>query len=275
MPEVFEESIEIRKYIDLNKQNFEDSLLLEAVNVKDKIKEIEKYGNINLINNAHKLIGFVINGKEKELEDFAEQEGIAWATHALTLSFKLEWIQAIRRTLWRYIQKYYEQMKNVSLEELFILEKQINNRIDKFLNVFFIIYSKYKDKLIKEQRELVENLSVPIIPITPSISILPLIGTIDSMRADILEEKVLMEIGNLRIQTLIIDLSGIADMESDVIHHLIKMIDGISLMGCNAIITGLRAEVVRKMIHLGMKFDKNTETLGTLQQALYQYIGKI
>ncbi|MBS4205530.1 STAS domain-containing protein [Lederbergia citrea] len=275
MPEVFQESIEIRKYIDLNKQNFEDSLLLEAVNVKDKIKEIEKYGNINLINNAHKLIGFVINGKEKELEDFAEQEGIAWATHALTLSFKLEWIQAIRRTLWKYIQKYYEQMKNVSLQELFILEKQINNRIDKFLNAFFIIYSKYKDKLIKEQRELVENLSVPIIPITPSISILPLIGTIDSMRADILEEKVLMEIGNLRIQKLIIDLSGIADMESDVIHHLIKMIDGISLMGCNAIITGLRAEVVRKMIHLGMKFDKNTETLGTLQQALYQYIGKI
>ncbi|MDR0137827.1 STAS domain-containing protein [Metabacillus idriensis] len=98
------------------------------------------------------------------------------------------------------------------------------------------------------QKELVENLTVPIIPITPTISILPLIGAVDLYRTNILEEKVLIEIGKTRIQTLIMDLSGIKKMEPEVIDHLMRIIDGTSLMGCETVITGLRAEVVKNMI---------------------------
>ena len=108
--------------------------------------------------------------------------------------------------------------------------------------------------MLKAQRELVENLSVPIIPITTSICILPLIGTVDSYRNGILEEKVLAEIGRLHIQTLIIDLSGIADMENEMIDLLMKTINGTSMMGCGTVITGLRTDVVRKIIHLGLTF---------------------
>ncbi|HWO96686.1 MAG TPA: STAS domain-containing protein [Bacillus sp. (in: firmicutes)] len=268
----FQDSFKLKEFITANRARFEDTLLREAVNVKEKINEILTVGNINLISNAHELVVYVIDDKEKELQAFAKQEGIAWATQSIPLTFKLEWIQAIRRTLWNFIQKYQELKGNIAIEEFFVLEQQINNQIDQFLNVFFINYSTYKDSLITAQRKLVENLSVPIIPITPSICILPLIGSIDSFRANILEEKILTEIGRLRIQTLIMDLSGIADMENDVIDHLMKIIDGTSLMGCHTVITGLRAEVVRKMIHLGVNFDKNTTTLGTLQQALKKYL---
>lgn len=261
----------IKEFITANKQNFEDTLLIQAVNVKEKIDEILTVGNIDLVNNAHKLVIFVIDAKVKELQAFAKQEAIAWATQALTLSFKLEWVHAIRRTLWTFIHRYNDTMQKATLEEFFVLEQQINNRIDQFLNVFFINYSTYKDSLIIAQRQLVESLSVPIIPITPKICILPLIGSVDSFRTQILEEKVLNEIGKLRIQTLIMDLSGIIDMENDIIEHLMKIINGTKMMGCNTVITGLRAEVVRKMIHLGVKFDKNTRTFGTLQQALREY----
>ncbi|WP_078409523.1 STAS domain-containing protein [Priestia abyssalis] len=269
---IFEDSFNIKNFIEQNKQLFEDTLLQEAVNVKDKIHDILTVGNIDLVNNAHKLVVYIIDEREQELQAFAKQEGIAWATHSLALSFKLEWVQAIRRTLWNFIKKYYELKKLTNIEDFFLLEQQINNQVDQFLNVFFINYSTYKDSLITAQRQLVENLSVPIIPITPSICILPLIGSIDSFRTAILEEKVLTEIGRLRIQTLIMDLSGIADMENEVIDHLMKIIDGTSLMGCNTVITGLRAEVVRKMIHFGAHFDKKTKTFGTLQQALKEYL---
>lgn len=269
---IFEDSFNIKKFIEQNKQLFEETLLLEAVNVKNKIHDILRVGNIDLVNNAHKLVVYIIDDREQELQAFAKQEGIAWATHALALSFKLEWVQAIRRTLWNFIKKYSELKKQTNIEEFFLLEQQINNQVDEFLNAFFINYSTYKDSLITAQKQLVENLSVPIIPINPSICILPLIGSIDSFRTAILEEKVLMEIGRLRIQTLIMDLSGIADMENEVIDHLMKIIDGASLMGCNTVITGLRAEVVRKIIHLGVHFDQKTKTFGTLQQALKQYL---
>jgi rsbT co-antagonist protein RsbR len=265
------DAYKLLEFIQENKADFEDSLLNEASNVKEKIEEILMVGNIDLINNAHRLIQYIIEGNERELQSFAKQEGIAWATHAIPLSFKLEWVQAIRRTLWKFLQEYYEVNK-VLTEEFFSVEKQVNNQVDRFLNVFFITYSQYKDSLIMAQKELVENLSVPIIPITPTICILPLIGAVDLYRTNILEEKVLTEIGKLRIQTLIMDLSGIMEMETEVIDHLMKIIDGTSLMGCNTVITGLRSEVVRNMINVGMRLNEKALTLGTLQQALNKYL---
>ena len=263
---------EITEYFKVNKAKVEENLLSEAVNVRDKINDILRVGDIDLINNAHKLIQNIIEGKDEELKLFAKQEGIAWATHSLTLSFKLEWVQAIRRTLWSFMKIMNEADYKWDLDDFFHMEKKLNNGIDIFLNEFFINYSTYKDALITSQRKVVETLSVPIIPITPSICILPLIGSVDTYRTAILEEKVLTEISRLRIQTLIIDLSGIAEMETEVIEHLLKTIYGTSMMGCQTVITGLRPEVVRQMIRLGMLFEKDTKTYGTLQQALNEYL---
>ncbi|MFS0577238.1 STAS domain-containing protein [Sporosarcina sp. 179-K 3D1 HS] len=261
--------VNFKSYLQEHKQEFEKVLREEASNVRDSLNHILEVGNIDLINNAHLLSFYVIDGKEQELRMFAKQEGIAWATHSIPLSFKLEWVQAIRRTLWYFVERY---SKSNEMCEFFEAEKQINNGIDQFLNAFFINYSMYKDELILAQRQLVEALSVPIIPITPSICILPLIGTVDSFRTDILEEKVLAEIGRLHIQTLIIDLSGIVDMEDYVIDHLMRIISGTSLMGCRTVITGLRGDLVRRIVGMGVTFDEHTKTLGTLQQALKQYL---
>ena len=263
----------LKEYIQDNKQNFEDYLLEQAVNVREKIEDILRVGDIDLINNAHNLTHFIIDGNsEDKLVAFAKQEGVAWATFSLSLSFKLEWIQAIRRTLWSFLHKYYSEIHPISIDSFFELEEQINNQIDYFLNEFFINYSTYKDALISSQRKVVEALSVPIIPITPTICILPLIGSVDTFRTSILEEKVLTEIGRLHIQTLIMDLSGISEMETEVIDHLIKIIYGTSMMGCGTVITGLRPDVVRQMIQLGITFDQETQTFATLQQALNKYL---
>lgn len=264
--------LELKSFFKENKQNFECQLLNQAVDVKEKINDILTVGDIDLINNAHKLVHYVLDGRDQELRDFARQEGVAWATHSLTLSFKLEWVQAIRRTIWSFIQDYNESTSHNSIEQFFDLEKKVNSHFDQFLYTFFIDYSLYKDSLLKSQRTLVENLSVPIIPITSNICISPLIGSVDSFRNNILEEKVLMEIGRLNIQVLIMDLSGISDMETEVINHLMKTINGSTMMGCRTVITGLRTDVVRKMINLGITFDKDTKTFGTLQQALKIYL---
>lgn len=272
MADALQKSEEIKEFFHTYREAFEEELLEEAVNVKDRIDEILNIGNIDLVSNAHKVVGYIIDGEEEDLKLFAKQEGIAWATHSIELSFKLEWIQAIRRTLWTFLQQYNDATQNQVAFDFFSMENDINSRVDMFLNTFFISYSTYKDSLIRAHRELVENLSVPIIPINSSVSILPLIGSVDSFRTAVLQEKVLTEVGASQIDTLILDLSGIADMEPEVIYHLMKLIDGTAMMGCRTVITGLRAEVVRKMIQLDLSFDPNTKTLGTLQQALQEYL---
>ncbi|WP_431799899.1 STAS domain-containing protein [Halobacillus andaensis] len=267
----FDSTYSLKEFFVENSEKFENTLLSEAVNVKSKISEILQIGNIDLVNNAHKLVIFIIDGKNEELKSFAKQEGIAWATHSLELSFKLEWVQAIRRTLWNFIEKYYELVTENDPEDFFQLEQEFNNSVDEFLNAFFISFSTYKDSLIKVQKELVENLSVPIIPIDPKICILPLIGSVDSHRAGIIKEKVMSEVAELRIETLIMDLSGIGKMESDILVDLMQIIDGISMMGCKTVITGLRKEIVMDITKSGIVFNSETTTLGTLQQALNEY----
>lgn len=270
---VYEKGYGVKEFIINNKELFKEKLLSEAVNVRSKIEEILLIGNIDLLNNANKLTMYIVEEREEELISFAKQEGVVWATHALTLSFKLEWVHAIRRTIWDFFYHYNNFIgHSQDAKDFFNLEKKINDQIDTFLNTFIVSYSDYKDKLIRRQKEMVEDLSVPIIPITPTVCILPLIGSIDSFRTEIIEEKVLIEIGRLRIQTLIMDLSGIAKMEANVIDNLMKIIDGTSMMGCETTITGLRPEIVREVVNMGLSFDKNVETKGTLQQALKDYL---
>ncbi|WP_181348127.1 STAS domain-containing protein [Thalassobacillus sp. CUG 92003] len=264
-------SKQFKEFYMENSKAFEQTLLSEAVNVQDKIDEIMRVGNIDLVNNAHTLVMYIINGEDEHLKQFAEQEGIAWATHAIDLSFKLEWVHSIRRTLWLFIEKYYKGNDNNEIEDFFQLETEINNRVDDFLNTFFIRYSTYKDALIQTQQQLVENLSVPIIPINESISVLPLIGTMDPDRVDIIQDKVLTKVSELGIATLIVDLSGVAKMERESIVDLKKSIDGLNMMGCKAVITGLRKEIVREVLDTGLAFNQQTETLATLQQALSKY----
>ncbi|OLO26341.1 anti-anti-sigma factor [Priestia megaterium] len=273
METIYNQREKMTDFIRDKKQNFQDKLLSEAVNVASKINDILETGNIDLLKNAQKLALYVVEQKEEQLVAFAQQEGIAWAEHSLTLAFKLEWVQSIRRTLWHFLYQY-DRINNQfnSREEFYALEKRINDKIDQFLNTFLISYSKYKDELIASQRELVEHLSVPVIPLSQSIAVLPLIGMIDTYRIQTIEEKVLTAISDLKIQTLIIDLSGAANMEMHVIDHFQKILTGISMMGCKAILTGLRADLVRTMIQSGISFEEKAETTGTLQQTLKEYL---
>jgi rsbT co-antagonist protein RsbR len=264
---------EMIHYVKDKREVFQQKLLSEAVNVAEVIHDILKQGNIDLLKNAEKLVVYILENNDQDIVAFARQEGVAWAQHSLTLAFKLEWVQAIRRSLWKTIYEYQSEFNLPSIrEDFFELEKRINNNIDQFLNTFFLSYSDFKDQLIHRQRKNVEHLSVPIIPISPTVAILPLIGTIDSYRMDTIEEKVLTDIARTRIHTLIMDLSGITDMEVVVIDHFHKVLDGINMMGCKAVITGLRPELVREMIHLGINFNQKAITKGTLQQSLKDYL---
>jgi len=264
---------EVMNFLNENSDTFENKLLSEAVNVSTKITDILKKGNIDLLKNAKNLVLFVVNQQENELISFAKIEGIAWAKHSLTLELKLEWVHAIRRTLW-YLIGVLDEEKDIiqKRKDFYKMEKTFNEKIDQFLNNFFLSYSNFKDEMIHNQRELVEHLSVPIIPIKQFVSVLPLIGLIDSYRIKVIEEKVLTEIAASRIQTLVIDLSGIAMMDMDVIDYLEKILSGISMMGCDVILTGLRPELVKKMVHSGIRLEKNAKTKGTLQETLKMYL---
>ncbi|MCR2804081.1 ATP-binding protein [Paenibacillus soyae] len=268
-----QETDELRDFFIKNRDKFEEQLLLESVNVRDKIDKILGIGNINLLENAHKLVLFIVDGREHEVIHFAKQEGVVWAKHSLTLAFKLEWIQSVRRVLWSFLFNFNSDNNDFySKEQFFSLEKRINELMDQFLNHLFISYSQYKDDLIRAHRMMVDDLSVPIIPLTKTISILPLIGQIDKQRSSTIEDKVITQIGTNGISKLIIDLSGVVAMDHDAICRLISLIDGVKMMGCEVVLTGIRPEIVKLILRAGVTFENKAVTKGTLQQALEDHL---
>ncbi|WP_231705796.1 STAS domain-containing protein [Effusibacillus lacus] len=70
---------------------------------------------------------------------------------------------------------------------------------------------------------------------------------------------------------MIIDLSGVAYMDTAVVGHLFRIVEGIALLGCKAVLTGIRAEIANTMIEMGITITEKVTTKGTLQQALEDY----
>ncbi|PGK51123.1 anti-anti-sigma factor [Priestia megaterium] len=264
---------EAKEFINKNKEEFNEGLLNEAVHVREKINEILLIGNIDLLNNAHRLIMYIIDKQEKELKEFAKVEGVAWATHSLTLDLKLEWVQAIRRTMWKFFRRFDKLTGLIEdTDDFYEIEEYLNDMIDKFLNTFFISYSDCKEKMLKAHKEVIERLSVPLIPLTSQVSVLPLIGTMDLTRVDNILEKTLADIARLGVGMLIVDFSGMVDINTEVVDGLMKIIKGASLMGCQTTITGLRPEVVAHIVNSDISFGSETQIKATLEQAIKDVI---
>jgi len=260
----------IKEFLEVNKDKFEQQLLQEAIHVKEILDEVRAIGKIDLLSNAHRLVNYLIDNKDYEIINFAKGEGQIWAKHSsLNLAVKLEWFQAIRKVLWDFLYNF-DRLRNIwnDREDFYNLERQINTTLDIFLRHFFMSYTQYKDELLRAHRAMIDDLSVPLIPLSPSVSVLPLLGAIDPDRAATIQDKVLAQIAEQKIRILLIDMSGVAYLDADVLNKLLKLLDGIRFMGCKVTLTGIRPEIVRTMLELGIRFDEGIQTNGTLQQAL-------
>src|SRR5690606_25138362 len=189
-----------KEFIIQNRSSFEEKLLDEVISLKEILEEIKTIGSIDLLSNAHQIVELMIDEKDLEIINFARREGQLWAQHSsLNIAVKLEWFQAIRRVFWDFLFNYVRlSEKLLDNNTLFQMERQYNLKLDTFLRHFFTSYTTYKDELIKTHRMMIDDLSVPLIPLTSTVFILPLLGTIDTHRAKAIQEKVLDQIGTFK-----------------------------------------------------------------------------
>lgn len=117
------------------------------------------------------------------------------------------------------------------------------------------LYQKERDDVIARQgRELLE-LSTPVVQLWAKILALPLIGTLDSERTQIVMERLLESIVEAGAEIAIIDISGVPTVDTLVAQHLIKTISAARLMGADCIISGIRPQIAQTIVHLGLDLD--------------------
>lgn len=128
-------------------------------------------------------------------------------------------------------------------------------------------YIYRKESTIREQQDAIRELSTPVLQIRDRLLILPIVGLIDSMRALQLTQQLLDAIRAKRARVVIIDITGVPDVDSKVANHLIQTVEASRLMGCSVIVSGLSAGVAQTLVFLGLDIGK-LNTVGDLQSAL-------
>jgi rsbT co-antagonist protein RsbR len=126
-------------------------------------------------------------------------------------------------------------------------------------------YQKGRDEvIIRQQREITE-LSTPVVKLWDGILALPVIGTLDSQRTQVVMENLLQSIVDEEAEIAIIDITGVPTVDTLTAQYLIKTVAAARLMGADCIISGIRPQIAQTIVHLGVEL--NVTTKATLADA--------
>jgi len=128
------------------------------------------------------------------------------------------------------------------------------------------VYQKNREEIIARQQQEILELSTPVVSLWDNVLALPLIGTLDSARTQIVMQNLLEAIVQTRSDIAIIDITGVPTVDTLVAQHLLKTVAAARLMGADCIISGIRPQIAQTIIHLGVDLQDVT-TKATLADA--------
>ena len=128
------------------------------------------------------------------------------------------------------------------------------------------VYLKSREDVVRRQQEEMLELSTPVVKLWDNILALPLIGTLDSARTQVVMESLLQSIVQTNSRVAIIDITGVPTVDTVVAQHLLKTVTAARLMGADCIISGVRPQIAQTIVHLGINLMDIT-TKATLSDA--------
>jgi rsbT co-antagonist protein RsbR len=169
---------------------------------------------------------------------------------------------SLREPLFDRVQREYA----ARTDRLGPLISEISNTIDKLGLYTTEIYVKGREELITRQQQEMLELSTPVVQLWEGVLALPLIGTLDSERTQVVMENLLQQIVATGAGIAIIDITGVPTVDTLVAQHLLKTVAAARLMGADCIISGIRPQIAQTIVHLGVELGQVT-TKATLADA--------
>lgn len=145
---------------------------------------------------------------------------------------------------------------------------QVTELIDQLGLYTMEVYQRSREDVVRRQQDEIAELSTPVVKLWDGILALPLIGTLDSSRTQVVMENLLEAIVEQNAELAIIDITGVPTVDTLVAQHLLKTIAAARLMGADCIVSGIRPQIAQTMVHLGVELDVISKA--TLADALKQ-----
>jgi len=217
------------------------------------------------------LIGQVmeVTGKRKDGSGFPLELSLAaWRTRDGIFFTAIGRDISERKAAEEKLKQAYAEVEQRVEERTAALEKEIGER------------ERLQQEMIEAQQRALRELSTPIIPVMDvpggagGILVMPLIGSIDSKRAQDITRALLAGVGRHRAKVVILDITGVAVVDSGVAEHLNKTIQAARLKGAHTIVTGISDAVAETIVDLGIEW-RGIETLADLQTGLVAALAKM
>nr|WP_244653277.1 STAS domain-containing protein [Pseudomonas fluorescens] len=178
------------------------------------------------------------------LEKLSHSRALAGQDSQQTASF----IFALKGPLFTLLQREYAEQPAQLSEQLW----EISELLDALGMHTIRTFQKSRESVIKRQQEELLELSTPVVKLWDGVLALPMIGTLDSQRTQVVMESLLQRIVDTGAEIAIIDITGVPTVDTLVAQHLLKTVTAIRLMGADCIISGVRPQIAQTIVHLGL-----------------------
>ncbi|MBT2681567.1 STAS domain-containing protein [Bacillus sp. ISL-35] len=125
-------------------------------------------------------------------------------------------------------------------------------------NEIVSVYSSTWERTVSLQKIALQELSAPLIPVFDGITVMPLVGTIDTERAKQIMENLLKGAVKHRSEVVLIDITGVPVVDTMVAHHIIQAADAVRLIGAKCMLVGIRPEIAQTIVNLGIDLNQFT-----------------
>lgn len=157
--------------------------------------------------------------------------------------------------------------EGLSTEEVVYVNNRISYLLDLSISESMLDRERLAHEMNRKNQKIITELSSPVVPLQNGMAILPLIGEFDFERSDHIMNHVIPRISELKIKHLIIDFSGIANIDAEVASRIFNVNKVLGLIGIETMLTGIRPDLAINVINAGIDFSK-LNTYGTVQQAI-------
>ncbi|MCR3754001.1 STAS domain-containing protein [Lentzea californiensis] len=161
----------------------------------------------------------------------------------------------------------FDLTENSDDPQFYRQQRAFSGLLDALGLLTFESYAQARDEIIREQSEQLLELTTPVVKIWEGVLAVPLVGTLDSARTQVVMEKLLEALVETGSEHAIIDITGVFAVDTQVAQHLLKTVVAARLMGAECIVSGIRPQIAQTIVALGIEFG-DIVTKASLADAL-------
>jgi len=187
----------------------------------------------------------------QDVRDLLGEISHARATQGFSPTETASFVFSLKEPIFDLLRKAYAQ-DGLALAEATATVSDLLDQLGLFTTE---VYQRSREEVIVRQQQEISELSTPVVELWEGILALPLIGTLDSSRTQVVMENLLQALVDREAEIAIIDITGVPTVDTLVAQHLLKTIAAARLMGADCIVSGIRPQIAQTMVHLGVELS--------------------